>query len=147
VISAGNENYTQFGFQVVPDNFPEGGPLSGMEACMKAFPAKAYLVSGCDTPLINSSIFETLLKELNTYDAVLLTDSSGKPEPLIACYSACTYPIILHALEKKHYKIQTILSQMNCLYLAPADASVLVNINTTQVFERLQPPLDLKRKE
>ncbi|KAF0130305.1 MAG: molybdopterin-guanine dinucleotide biosynthesis protein A [Bacteroidetes bacterium] len=138
VISAGNENYMQFGFPVVADNFPEGGPLSGMEACMKAFPAKAYLVSGCDTPLADSALFKTLLQALGYYDAVVLTDTSGKPEPLLGCYSASSYPVILDALKNKQHKVQDVLSQLNCLYLKATDPTALANINTIQLFDSLQ---------
>lgn len=136
VVSASDPDFARLGFPVIPDNFAQAGPLSGLEACMKAFPSEKYLVTGCDTPLAGTLIFQQLLEALGDHDAAVMSTTDGRAEPLIACYSNRVYPWILKLLTEGQYKASELLQHIDCKYLLPENQDSLHNINTLADMEK-----------
>ena len=136
IISTSDPDLAKFGYPVIPDNFLQAGPLSGLEACMKAFPSEKYLVTGCDTPFAGTQIFQQLLEAVSDHDAAVMTTSDGRAEPLIACYSNKVYHLILKLLEEGQYKAGQLLQHIDCKYLLPENQDSLYNINTLADMEK-----------
>lgn len=74
---------------VVPDVYPERGPLGGMHACFQAAAHPLCLVLSVDVPLVPKELLHRLVQAQRTTggDAVLAC-CEGRWEPLIAVYRA-----------------------------------------------------------
>ncbi len=130
VISANKNKYTEYSFPVVPDNYPDLGPISGLEAVLKHSRTRKNMVVPCDTPFLSTELYETLINFSETYDAVVPRTANGKTEPLIAVYSKDILPVISQQIKKHDYKLQHLLKAINTKFVLIDNKHNLSNINT-----------------
>jgi len=144
LISANNQVYNSFGFPVIPDNFQGIGPLAGIEACLRYSQTRINLVVSCDTPFININLFRDILNNIENNQAVVPVLKGGKVEPLTGYYSKEILPMLIQQIEKRDYKMQNLLKQVNTKYIALADYHLLNNLNTPEDLINLEQPDTLK---
>lgn len=67
---------------------PGGGPLAALDAGLRHTTADQVVLLSADLPFLGRSTVEALLASLRrgTADGVLLTDSDGRDQPLVAAY-------------------------------------------------------------
>lgn len=72
---------------VVPDRFPGGGPLAGIEACVRQARHPACLILSVDTPCVPLEELRRLLETHAQGKApITLLHHRGKDQPLMAVY-------------------------------------------------------------
>lgn len=130
IISANNAHYHAFKLPVVPDNYSDIGPLSGLESCIRFSNTRINLVIPCDTPFLNAEFLNNILNNIENYDAVVPISKDGKVEPLTGYYSKEVLPVIVQQIEKGDYKIQNLLKNIHTKYLLIANNTLIHNINT-----------------
>lgn len=145
IISANNvAGYHAFGYEVIPDEVSDIGPMGGLYSCLKQSTSTHNLVLSCDTPFVNTQLFTYLLQHLGDYMAVVPRHGEGFIEPLAAYYSIDILTEIEQAIERGAYKLMSLLQTVKV-------REVLVNQRQAffsgQLFHNLNTPDDLLRCE
>ena len=73
--------------EVIPDAYPDCGPLSGMETALRRSEAELVLVLGVDLPLLETEFLAWMLRRAETTGAMAtIPELLGEPQPLCAVY-------------------------------------------------------------
>ncbi|GGV19268.1 NTP transferase domain-containing protein [Streptomyces griseoflavus] len=83
---------------------PGGGPLAALDAGLRHTTADLVVLLSADLPFLDRRTVAALLTPLGggTADGVLLTDSDGRDQPLVAAYRAASLRRELTALTGRH---------------------------------------------
>ncbi|MFF1277070.1 NTP transferase domain-containing protein [Streptomyces marokkonensis] len=83
---------------------PGGGPLAALDAGLRHTTAGHVVLLSADLPFLGRGTVEALLAVLSggTADGVLLTDSDGRDQPLVAAYRTSSLRRELTALTGRH---------------------------------------------
>lgn len=83
---------------------PGGGPLAALDAGLRHTTAGHVVLLSADLPFLDRRTVEGLLASLGggTADGVLLTDSDGRDQPLVAAYRTASLRRELTALTGRH---------------------------------------------
>ncbi|MEU9349927.1 NTP transferase domain-containing protein [Streptomyces griseoloalbus] len=83
---------------------PGGGPLAALDAGLRHITADRIVLLSADLPFLHRRTVEGLLTSLDrgTADGVLLTDSDGRDQPLVAAYRTAPLRRELTALTDRH---------------------------------------------
>ncbi|MBB5127637.1 NTP transferase domain-containing protein [Streptomyces griseoloalbus] len=83
---------------------PGGGPLAALDAGLRHTTADQVVLLSADLPFLHRRTVEALLTSLGsgTADGVLLTDSGGRDQPLVAAYRTAPLRRELTALTDRH---------------------------------------------
>jgi len=80
------------GTRVIPDIYPDRGPLGGLHACLRAAQKTCCLVLSVDVPLVDQ---ETLKELIEAHEgSITLLHHGEADEPLIAVYDCALAPVI-----------------------------------------------------
>jgi molybdopterin-guanine dinucleotide biosynthesis protein A len=97
-------DYSNFAYQVLHDNFPDAGPLAGIEQALATAKSPRVLVLAVDLPEISASLLHTLAvsnqKQLGAIPRV-----NGKIEPLAAFYPKEAQPLATELLRSKENSV------------------------------------------
>ncbi len=138
LISANQEYYHDYGYPVVPDNYPGIGPLAGIEACLNFSKTRINVFAPCDTPFLNAALFKSLIQHIENCDAVVPISADGKIEPLMAYYSKDILPKIRLQIENGDYKIQNLLRTIKTNYVSISETRLFTNVNTPDDLRNLE---------
>ena len=87
-----NAGYSGFGCRVLRDNFPDAGPLAGIERALDAAQSPLLLVLAVDLPEMSAELLRRLSSGCSeTCGAV--PKLAGRIEPLVACYPKAAQPL------------------------------------------------------
>ncbi|MFE1243924.1 molybdenum cofactor guanylyltransferase [Fictibacillus sp. NPDC058756] len=110
------------------------GPLAGIYTGMISQKADYYLVTPCDMPLMNSSMYRKWLTaaQEGEYDCVIPV-LNGKIYPLNGVYKITCLPEIASCLQENIYKVLKLLQRKNTKYIEVEDEEehFFKNVNTT----------------
>src|SRR5690242_9512250 len=59
------------GVPILPDRWPQQGPLGGIATALQALAGEAVLVVGCDMPFLNAALLRYFITLAPEYDAVV----------------------------------------------------------------------------
>jgi molybdopterin-guanine dinucleotide biosynthesis protein A len=96
---------------ILPDRWPQQGPLGGIATALRALTGEAVLVVGCDMPFLNSALLRSLISLAPAYDAVAVR-TDGEAHPLHAVYQRRCLPALESQLLAGDLKVQRFLSQL-----------------------------------
>jgi len=115
VISANNyqKEYAKYGFNVVEDQIRDIGPMGGLFSCLRRSKTRFNIVISCDTPFVNSGLFEYLLDHIKNFQAVVPVHNDGLIEPLCAVYATNVIWSLQQAIEKGNFKLMDFLNEIN----------------------------------
>ena len=121
---------------VIGDTFPHCGPLSGMEAAMRAYPAPRRLVLSVDLPFYDFSALSRFLTSTGagSYEAIVPV-VNGKENPLAAVYTDSVYKKIRAALQSGDYRVRQIYKDAARFVDESAYAHQYVNTNTPVAYK------------
>ena len=85
IIAANSGDFSFLPAEVVSDRFPDCGPLAGIDAGFSICRNEWLLVVSCDTPGINSGLFEWMINHSGSYD-ITIPVHDGQLEPLMGLY-------------------------------------------------------------
>ncbi len=134
--------YNDLGWPLVCDNYPEAGPLAGLEAGLTAAQAQYNLTLACDMPFIAPALMSYLLTEAEGYAAVVPIGPEGRPEPLCAVYSRDCLPSIRQALGEGSFKMTGWLDKVAVRFVSLNELAPFDPVGHS--FKNLNTPEDLK---
>ena len=137
------ESFSFLPFTVIPDLYPEQGPLAGIHAVMKRHIYTLYITLACDLPGLPVSLIRRMLDAADGFDAVIPRTLDGRAHPLAAVYRRTYLAVIEDALQKKENKVIDVIPGGLCVrWMDPDEGGFtdgdLVNINTPEDLRRFQ---------
>lgn len=125
--------------RLVIDNYPDCGPLGGMEAALYSGQCDFYLVLSVDLPFYDFAPAPDLVKLLRrqpTLQAIIPRTENGQDQPLAALYSRQLLPAITDHLQKGNYRLRHLYQDVPAAYVDETFRSALYfNINTPEAYE------------
>ena len=141
---------------VIPDFYPDHGPIGGLHAALSACESDALFVVTCDMPLIRSELVRRLCEEMqnadgpgsalagehvDAYDAIISVGMDGKVHPLCGVYRKSALPVLEEQILSGRNKVMAVLERLQVKYVSidsSAEAQQLSNINTPLDYEKLK---------
>ena len=106
------EKYAEFGLPVVADEIKDIGPLGGIYTCLKKSKTRHNLILSCDTPFVNTKVFQHLLNEVENEQVVTPSHETFLIEPLSAYYNTNVIGDMEIAIRNKHFKMMDFFKQI-----------------------------------
>ena len=126
--------------RLVRDNYPNGGPLAGLEAALTVSRHEALVCVPCDLPHLTAEVPRALAARLPPEaDAMVFVDRTGRVHPLCGVYRRRILPVLRRQLERRALRVTELLECVQSVYL-PADGLV-----PDEVFHNLNTPEDLRK--
>lgn len=147
IIARGNNSsltgITDSNWKIIPDIYPDHGPMGGLHASLKNCESEAMFVTTCDMPLITGELAKRICSEMteNTeeYDAVIAVSDDGKYHPLCGVYKKKLYKEMEEYLQKDNNRVMAVLKKchVRTVNLDAKTSKKLSNVNTIDEYEKL----------
>jgi molybdenum cofactor guanylyltransferase len=142
------EKFATFG-KVVPDLYPDRGPLGGIHAALSTSTTDSNLILGVDLPFLDLRFLQFLIAEAQSADAVVTVPSaSGHFHPLCAVYRKTFLPAAERALAEGRNQLDALFSEVPVrvireeeLLAAGFDPTIFRNLNTPDDWEHAKQQL------
>ncbi len=108
------------GIRVIPDRWPDAGPLGGIATALQALAGEAVLVVGCDMPFLNAALLRYLIELGETQEAVVVR-LEGQAHPLHAVYRKSCLPVLERQLAAGDLRTQGFLARLQVRYVEPPE--------------------------
>lgn len=138
LISVNQPGYEQFGIELVADQYPGCGPVSGLHAALNASVNDWNLVVSCDAPFLKQELFHLLLEQREGFLAVI-PEHDHVQEPLAALYHRSLCGFFEQKILQGDFKLQEILKEQKVNF--PDVSGVLEKY--PGLFVNLNSPADL----
>jgi molybdopterin-guanine dinucleotide biosynthesis protein A len=108
------------GVPILPDRWPQQGPLGGLATALQAMAGETVLVVSCDMPFLNRALLGYLLSLTPGYDAVVVR-ADGKAHPLHAVYQKRCLPVLEAQLQLGELQVQRFLARLAVRFVEDAE--------------------------
>lgn len=109
------------GADILVDDFPGKGPLSGIYTGLSAARYEYSIVVACDMPLLNTKLLRYLVDRSRGFDAVVPRLNPEIVEPLHAVYSKRCLNAMKAQLETSCLDMRSLLERLNVRYISPEE--------------------------
>lgn len=92
-------DYSRFNCPMLPDRFPNAGPLAGIESGLAQMTHHLLLVLAVDLPAMNPDFLRTLIERCDS-ECGVVSRVSGQVEPLVAIYPKAAWPLAASFLKR-----------------------------------------------
>jgi molybdenum cofactor guanylyltransferase len=147
VANAANSDYRQLAAEwqalLLEDRIPGCGPLGGIEAALRAA-RQDVLALGCDLPFVTTDLLRKLrsIHELESAEATVPMDVSGRLQPLVAVYGADCLSHIEAMLDAGDYKVDRLFCRVSTRFVEFAELAALPG--SDQFFTNINTPADYR---
>lgn len=141
LISSNNQEHDKFGYEIIPDEIKNCGPIGGIYSCLKHSSNDWNMVLSVDSAFVEPEFVRYLISEIDNSDALVPFHKKGK-EPLIALYHKNSLAQIEKMLKSGDFKMHNLLDSLNTKFV---DTQNWVE-NCPQLFLNLNRPEDLKEQ-
>ncbi|WP_159522327.1 molybdenum cofactor guanylyltransferase [Sunxiuqinia indica] len=141
LISANQSGYDQFGLTVVNDVYPDCGPIGGLHAALSGSKTDWNIVVSCDTPNLNSLLFQFLLAKKEDAQAIIPKHDKGV-EPMAALYNKELIGFLEEKIKHGDLKLQKVIREIPVRFV---DVSSVLQ-KFPDLFLNLNRPEDLNQK-
>lgn len=119
----------------IPDNFPDIGPIAGLEALLSSGIDSEYLTVPCDLDRVNVDVLKMLVDAKGDLPVILRREN--QLEPLIGRYSPDILPLIRKKTKEGLYSLKAILCDIEHTEILVPEALeyALNNVNTVHDFK------------
>lgn len=127
------------GARIIPDVYPQRGPLGGLHACLSAAKHAQCMVLGVDMPLIPASLPRELLQVHAESEAeITLSIHGDRWQPLVGIYDAHLSERIVPLIAEDGASVRALLERSACQF-HPSDLpdAFWVNCNTPEAYHNL----------
>jgi molybdopterin-guanine dinucleotide biosynthesis protein A len=138
IISSNNPEHDKSGYQIIPDEIHNCGPIGGIYSCLKKSETNWNFIVSVDTPFVTSDFIQFLAGQTENCDVVVPVHS-GEKEPLIALYNKNCLREVQKQIEHREYKMHHLIAKLNARYV---DTFEWVG-KTPLLFKNLNRPDDL----
>lgn len=130
------EKLNHFGYKVIPDIFPDSGPVSGIYTALTYARNENCLVLSCDIPNITTEILEELLEETDFGNIRIA--SCGRIHPLIGMYKKSTTDTFKHCLDQQKLKLLEVIELLETTVheFSEDQKDHFINVNTPSDLEK-----------
>ena len=140
-ISGQNSQYANFEVEMIPDLYPDCGPIAGVFSALKYTSSDWNLMVSVDVPFVNNELFNVLISNIGESDCVIPKHISGV-EPLIALYNRRTLPVIEKMITSGDYRLTNLLSKLSTSYvdcneLIKKHPRLFMNINRMEDYQSI----------
>lgn len=105
-------DYSAMGCPVVTDEFPDAGPLAGIERGLASMTTSRLLVLAVDLPAMTGEFLRFLVSESS--DTVGVVPSvEGRWEPLAAIYPRAAHAVVLAQLRQGNFRAQAFVDALH----------------------------------
>lgn len=153
IIARGNNSrlaeITDSSWQVIPDIYPDHGPMGGLHAALKECTSDAMFVATCDMPLITGGLVRQLCEAFDQKDdALIVVTSDGKYHPLCGIYRKEIYTSMEEYLKKDNNRMMAVLKNFHTKYfqLNEESSKQLANVNTREEYGQILKSLAIMYK-
>lgn len=149
LISANSSFYNFLGYPVIPDEFPESGPMGGIYSCLKKSKNEFNFVLSCDMPLVDSAVVWAIKEHATNCDIAVPWHEDDYSEPLCAVYKKSSLPGFEKFLLAGDYKILNFINASNSKKLKTVKGTILdpklfYNVNSKKHLEELENKIAAK---
>lgn len=129
-------------FREVADNYPNSGPMGGLQAGLAAAKNELCLLLACDMPLLAAPLLRLFIKYAEGRQMVLPQDGDNI-EPMFGVYRKSLLPAVERLLVEKRRSLLNLIRETNALLLPKevwrqaAGEDVFFNINYAEDYMRL----------
>jgi len=143
ISAADSETYKDFS-NVITDQYPEAGPLSGIYTCLENSRNQYLFVCAVDMPFITKELVHFMVTYLDSnapYQAyVIKTDD--RLQPLCAIYHQSALPIMKEQLGSKNYRLMDLLTKLEIKTISLTytcfNENITSNINTPTDYSNIR---------
>jgi molybdenum cofactor guanylyltransferase len=132
------------GARVVPDAYPDTGPLGGIATALEAAAFPRVIVVACDMPFLNAKLLAFLCDFDPGADAII-PRVDGATQQLHAVYSRNCLPIMREELAGKNYRIGVLIARLNVHYVE--ETEIRAHDPELRAFTNINTPDDLAEAE
>ena len=133
-IAGGTENLRAVG-RIIPDLWPEQGPLSGVVSALEQTPYEWNLFLAVDMPFVPEEVLRTLLNASAGAAQIMLAEAEGKVQPLCGVYSRRSLPALRAELQAGRLKVKdAVLATGAVAYVPFEKLDWFRNLNTPNDF-------------
>ncbi|MCS4226276.1 NTP transferase domain-containing protein [Sphingobacterium sp. BIGb0165] len=127
-------------YKLLPDNYPNIGPIGGMLTAFDLLPEQAWLVLACDLPLIDSAAIAYLIQHRDPLKiaTAFANPQDMLPEPLFAIWEPSSYPILKEQVAQNRLSPRQVLIQQQAALIDSTVAEILTNVNTLGEASRMK---------
>lgn len=127
-------------YKLLPDNYPNIGPIGGILTAFDLFPDQAWLVLACDLPLVDSAAIASLIQRRDPLKiaTAFTSPQDTLPEPLFAIWEPESYPILKEQVAQNRLSPRKVLIRQQVALIDPFDARMLTNVNTIAEVNRVK---------
>lgn len=130
------EPYAALGLPMVPDRWPNCGPLGGIASVLAICEEEAVFVTACDLPLLSADVVERIFSAWD--GGITLASADGRIQPLLGIYPKSVLPELEKRLAKGRLRMYDFLTEVGCTAVPlPEGCRAAENINTRQDYRRL----------
>ena len=141
VISNIPRKVEEFPVSIIPDKYPQCGPLAGIHAGLLASRYDYSFVVACDMPYLDTCAAGFIIDAAAGYDAAI-PFIDGYYHPLHGVYKKSCLPLIEKMLEQGNYKVLDFYDEINLRKITDTEIArfdgelkTLLNINTPEQFK------------
>ncbi|HTA21700.1 MAG TPA: molybdenum cofactor guanylyltransferase [Polyangia bacterium] len=131
------------GVEIVPDVYPDAGPLAGVHAALVAASAHAGVVCVAgDMPFVVPALL-ALLRDHAPEAAALVPRVGGRPEPLLARWGSACLPVVAARLAARRRAVHETFAALATTWLD--EPALRVVDPELRSFTNVNTPEDLRR--
>jgi molybdopterin-guanine dinucleotide biosynthesis protein A len=116
LVSSNNPDHGKFGAKIIPDEFANCGPLSGIYSCLKKSETDWNFVISVDAAFIELDFIRYLTTQIGDFDAIVPLHDKGK-EPLISIYHKNGLIEMQKHLKSGNLKMQNLINAINTKFV------------------------------
>jgi molybdopterin-guanine dinucleotide biosynthesis protein A len=133
-IAGGTPELARFA-PILPDEFPDRGPLGGIIAALEHSSHEWNLILAVDVPFLPIEVLERLLACTDEHHVCIMAEVAGQKHPLCAAYSRRSLATLRAELARGNGKVTTAIAAAGqVLYLPFEHEAWFQNLNTPEDF-------------
>ncbi|MCL2578757.1 MAG: molybdopterin-guanine dinucleotide biosynthesis protein B [Oscillospiraceae bacterium] len=139
--------YTGLGLDIIPDLYPDCGPINGILSALRVSRSDYLLAVSCDAPLFRKELAQYMAGWLDEhYDIFILVTRDGRMQPLCAIYGRGVCNVFEAQIKTGNYKIIDAFDKLRVRYVPLAHSAfpdeMLRGVNTPRAYAELVRRVD-----
>jgi len=128
----------EFDCQILYDTKDTSSPLVALVSAFEQLSNEALFVLSVDSPLVDASVFETLIEAYDpSYDAIIAQSPTGI-QALCGIYHRSILPLAQEMLQEDKHKLRHLLTKAKTKFVLFEEEALFTNLNYKQEYEALQ---------
>lgn len=139
------ETYAQFGVELIPDSWPDVGPLGGIHAALQHSSTEWNVIVSCDIPFVSAALIRYLETRIGRETQAVLPHAEDRVHFLAGLYHRSAAAAISDYIAAGERSVKGLIPKLNGKKImlddsiAFYDRKILLNFNTPDDLERYIP--------